>query len=89
MLPPSTGEVHDYGVYPIRINEESEEGPIEATGYLYHQNVRVVPAELRGLLPRMKNVGIGLPYLNVFRILHESPIITFKFVANYTSIKAG
>jgi len=78
MFPPSTGEAHDYGVYPIRIKEESEEGPIEATGYLYHQNVRVVPAEQRGLLPRMKNVGIGLPYLNIFRILTESPIITFQ-----------
>lgn len=81
MFPPSTEEFEkgsDYGVYPIRIKEETDEGPIEATGYLYHQNVRVVPAEQRGLLPRMRNVGIGLPYLNIFRILIESPIITFQ-----------
>jgi hypothetical protein len=43
--------------------------------YYYHQDVRIVPYELRGLLLRVKNVGIGT-YENSFsKLASESPVI--------------
>lgn len=68
----------DFGVYPLRIKEESDDGVIDAIGYLYHQNVRILPPEQRGVMPRMKNVGIGLPFQNIFRILTQSPVVAWQ-----------
>jgi hypothetical protein len=68
----------DYRVYPIDIETEADGNKITATGYIYHQAVRINPPELRGILPRIRNVGIGLPSYNMFRVLTESPVISYQ-----------
>lgn len=50
---------------------------VEGEGYLFYQPWRIVPAELRGLYPRMVGVGIGYTYENRFLsyLKAESPIL--------------
>lgn len=66
----------DYKVYPLNINRKLESGrTIKAKGYYYHQATRILPFALRGLLIRVRNVGIG-SYENTFsKIFNESPVI--------------
>jgi len=67
-----------YGVYPLRIEKKKENAEVKALGYVYHQAVRILPPELRGILPRIQNVGIGLPIENRFRILTENTVIAWQ-----------
>lgn len=75
-LEPGSG----YGVYPFRIETKTEDANVKAIGYIYHQAVRILPPELRGVLPRIRSVGVGLPIENRFRLLTESttPIMTWQ-----------
>lgn len=68
----------DYGVYEIHLSTKVGERQIRATGYYYHQVRRITPAELRGILPRIRNVGIGMHSNNPFRLLEENPIAAFQ-----------
>ena len=70
--------IKDYGVYPLTITASSDDAKVSAIGYVYHQAVRIIPPELRGILPRIRNVGIGLPSYNMFRVLTESPVISYQ-----------
>lgn len=70
--------IKDYGVYPLTIKAKTDDAEVAAIGYIYHQAVRILPPELRGILPRIRNVGIGLPSYNMFRILTESPVISYQ-----------
>lgn len=67
-----------YGVYPLKMEMKTDLDKVKAVGYIYHQIVRIIPPELRGILPRIRNVGVGLPSENRFRILTESPVITYQ-----------
>ena len=44
----------DYEIYPISYSDEE----LVFDGYIYHQRLQIVPAELQGLLIRIRNVGI-------------------------------
>jgi hypothetical protein len=68
----------DYGVYPISISDSTNRGLVKAIGYIYHQAVRINPPELRGIQPRIRNVGIGMPSYNMFRLLTEAPVISYQ-----------
>ena len=65
-----------YKVYPIGIDTKLPDGrALSATGYYYHQVKRIVPSNLRGVLLRVTNVGIG-SYENSFaKIYSQSPVI--------------
>ena len=68
----------DILVSPVMVSGKSERGkPVHAKGYLFYQPYRIVPAELRGLYPRMAGVGIGYTYENKFLsyLKAESPIL--------------
>ena len=67
-----------FDVYPFRINKQTPDATVKAKGYIYHQIVRILPPELRGFLPRIRNVGVGLPIENRFRLLTESPVLTYQ-----------
>ena len=64
-----------YKVYEKEIDIEFNDRKIRALCYYYHQNVRIIPYELRGLLLRVKNIGIGNYDNNFSRIASESPIV--------------
>lgn len=71
---PLPGE-EPYKVYEKEIDIEFDNRRIIAQCYYYHQDVRIIPYELRGLLLRVKNVGIGT-YENAFsKIASESPVV--------------
>ncbi len=56
---------NDTAVWPIEISGKPEDGrPVSARGYLFYQPYRIVPAEMRGLLPRVRLVGVGPTYEN-------------------------
>lgn len=68
----------DVLISPVRVDGKSERGRnVKAGGYLFYQPWRVVPAELRGLYPRIGGVGIGHTYENRFLayLKGESPIL--------------
>ncbi len=67
-----------FDVYPFRIEKQTPDAVVKAKGYIYHQSVRILPPELRGFLPRIRNVGVGLPIENRFRLLTESPVLTYQ-----------
>jgi len=67
-----------YGVYPLKIEMNTDLAKVKAVGYIYHQIIRIIPSELRGILPRIRNIGVGLPSENRFRVLTESPVITWQ-----------
>lgn len=55
----------DVMVWPIRIHGAAPEAkPVSASGYLLYQPYRLMPQEMRGLLPRVRGVGIGASYEN-------------------------
>jgi hypothetical protein len=64
-----------YKVYEKEFDLEFNNRRIIAKCYYYHQDVRILPYELRGLLLRVKNVAIGT-YENSFsKIASESPVV--------------
>jgi hypothetical protein len=55
----------DPAVWPLDISGAPKGGrAIRAIGYVAFQPYRVVPAEMRGLLPRIRGVGVGPTYEN-------------------------
>ena len=65
-------------VSPLHVEGESERHrKVKAEGYLFYQPSRIVPAELRGLYPRVRGVGIGYTYENRFLsyLTAETPIL--------------
>ena len=71
---PLPGE-EPYKVYDKELDIEFDNRRIIARCYYYHQDVRILPYELRGLLLRVMNVGIGT-YENTFsKIASESPVV--------------
>ena len=62
VLLPSRNELahwgDDFKVYPFSSKGEVEEG-LKFQGYILHQRTQISPPELRGLLVRIRNVGIG------------------------------
>jgi hypothetical protein len=68
----------DVLISPVKIAGKTDRGgTVQAEGYLFYQPWRIVPAELRGLYPRMVGVGIGSTYENRFlsELKGESPIL--------------
>lgn len=62
-------------IYEKEFDVEVDDRKISAKCYYYHQAVRILPYELRGVLLRVKNVGIG-SYENAFsKIASESPVV--------------
>ena len=55
----------DYEIYPFGYdsgedpNDLEDERRLKFRGYIYHQRKQLMPAELQGLLVRIRNVGIG------------------------------
>lgn len=52
-------------VWPLSIDGPAPEGRrVVASGYMAYQPYRLLPAEMRGLLPRVRGVGVGPTYEN-------------------------
>jgi hypothetical protein len=50
----------DYRIYPyISFNKKIDNSKLSFTGYLFHQRKKIQPAELQGILIRIKGVAIG------------------------------
>ena len=49
----------DHKTYEIHFDEKVAGSRLKFSGYIYHRNVAIYPPELRGLLIRIRNVGIG------------------------------
>ena len=50
----------DFKTYPyISFSKKVDGGKLSFTGYLFHQRTRIQPAELQGILIRIKGVGVG------------------------------
>lgn len=50
----------DFKTYPyISFKEKVDGSELRFTGYVFHQRTRVQPAELQGILIRIKGVGVG------------------------------
>lgn len=50
----------DYKIYPrLRYNKKINGTKLSFGGYLFHQRTRILPAELQGILIRIKDVAIG------------------------------
>ena len=55
-----TKENADYKVYPrIEVSEKMGNVTLSYTGYVFHQRKRIQPAELQGILIRIKGVAVG------------------------------
>lgn len=58
--PEDTKDRHfDWKTYDISYDDVVENSPLKFSGYIYHQNKAIIPPELRGLMIRIRNVGIG------------------------------
>src|SRR6266496_1600507 len=71
------GAIDDCQAWPIKIDEKaSNENKVRAEGYLFFQPYRVIPVEIRGLLPRVDGVGVGATFDNNFLrdLKSESPL---------------
>jgi hypothetical protein len=71
------GAIDDYHAWPVRIKGDASNGNrVEAEGYLFFQPYRVLPVEIRGLLPRVAGVGVGANFDNSFLrdLKSESPL---------------
>src|SRR3989454_2168816 len=71
------GAIDDYHAWPVRIKGDASNGNrVEAEGYLFFQPYRVLPVEIRGLLPRVAGVGVGATFDNSFLrdLKSESPL---------------
>lgn len=77
--PPADPDLpHDILVQTVEVNGKSPRGiKVRAKGYLFYQPYRIVPAELRGLYPRMGGVGIGYTFENRFLsyLKAENPVL--------------
>ena len=50
----------DFKIYSyISFNKEVDRSKLSFSGYLFHQRTRIQPAELQGILIRIKEVGVG------------------------------
>lgn len=50
----------DYRIYPhIRFNKKFDISELSFSGYIFHQRTRIQPAELQGILIRIKGVAVG------------------------------
>lgn len=49
----------DCKTYDISFNDVISNSRLKFSGYIYHQNKAIIPPELRGLMIRIRNVGIG------------------------------
>jgi hypothetical protein len=67
----------DIHVYPIEVKGVGpKNSPVNAEGYLLFQPYHVHPEELRGLYPRLKDVGVGRYDNTLFKAVRgEQPII--------------
>lgn len=68
----------DILVSTVAVDGKSSRGRrVRARGYLFYQPYRIVPAELRGLYPRMGGVGIGYTFENRFLsyLKAENPVL--------------
>lgn len=52
-------EGSDWKVYEFEFDEKVGNRTIRGEGYFYHQAFRIMPPGLRGILPRIRGVGIG------------------------------
>jgi len=71
------GAIDDYHAWPVKINGDAPNGgKVMAEGYLFFQPYRVLPVEIRGLLPRVAGVGVGATFDNSFLrdLKSESPL---------------
>ena len=66
--PGISNEGTDWKIYEINIDTSANGRRIKARGYFYHQAIRIIPPELRGILPRVKGVGIGSYDRTLFQI---------------------
>ncbi len=64
-----------YKVYEKEFDLDINGRKVSAKCYYYHQDIRIIPYELRGLLIRVKNVGIGTYENNFSKIASESPVV--------------
>jgi hypothetical protein len=67
-----------YALGPKEATIENEPGEIVSTlirGYVYHQNVRILPHEYRGILFRVYNVAIGDYFKDELRLYSEDPVV--------------
>ena len=64
-----------YKIYEKEFDLNINGRKVSAKCYYYHQDIRIIPYELRGLLIRVKNVGIGTYENNFSKIASESPVI--------------
>lgn len=49
----------DWKTYDVSYGDVVGNSRLKFSGYIYHQNKAIVPPELRGLIIRIRNVGIG------------------------------
>ena len=49
-------------------------------GYVYHQNVRILPHEYRGILFRVYNVAIGDYFKDELRLYSEDPVVLHQTI---------
>ena len=88
LLYPSKRDIEEKGidkldpyVYALETKEatiENEPGQVVDTvirGYAYHQNVRILPHEYRGILFRVYNVAIGDYFKDELRLYSEDPVV--------------
>jgi hypothetical protein len=71
------GAIDDCHAWPVRIDGAASNGNrVKAEGYLFFQPYRVIPVEIRGLLPRVAGVGVGATFDNSFLrdLKSESPL---------------
>lgn len=93
LLYPSKRDIKEKGfetldpyVYPLEPKKaeiENEPGEVVDTlirGYVYHQNVRVLPHEYRGILYRVYNVAIGDYFRDELRLYSEDPIVLHQLI---------
>lgn len=57
--PEITKEGQDYDVYDLQYSDIVDKRPLSFSGYIYWQRKAIMPAELRGLLVRIRNVAVG------------------------------
>ncbi len=72
-----------HNIEPISAEIENEPGKKINTlirGYAYHQNVRVLPHEYRGLLFRVYNVAIGDYFRDELRLYSEDPVVLHQLM---------
>ena len=61
-------------------NEPGDEVETLITGYIYHQNYRILPHEFRGILFRVYNVAIGKYFQDELRLYSEDPVVLHQML---------